>query len=423
LAVLAAEGRLRSDRARSLARLLALASSKCRVLGFRDGGTGNWGCPYTLEITAMKNDYSPSPSLSTSPSPTPARKTRALPGVGAILLLATAVLAFGSAIGDVGPASTAVTTRPPAPVTGVPATADLRVSDVVLAHGVRLRVAEQGAPDGECLVLLHGYPDSWQSWSPIMPLLPDRYRVIAPDLRGHGDSDRPAGGYTTADMARDVIALLDARGVRRAVLVGHSMGSFVAQEIAVQAPERVSALVLEGSAPSLSALAGGEEVGAVIAGLSDPVPADFVREFQLSAIHRPLPDALMDGLLEASAKLPARVFRGVWEGMPRAGAEARLAAIEVPTLLVWGERDAMFGRAAQDQLLGLIRGARLLPYAEVGHSPHWEVPAAFTRDLLAFLAAEPKRAGGPVPNSVGSKRDGSNGVGSKRLGWDTGLDG
>jgi non-heme chloroperoxidase len=282
--------------------------------------------------------------------------------------------------------------------------AALRFADVDLPTGVRLRVAEQGPPGGECVVLLHGYSDSSHSWSLIMPLLPERYFVIAPDLRGHGDSERPAAGYTMSDLARDVIALLDARGVGSAVLVGHSMGSFVAREIALLAPERVRGLVLEGSAPSLAALSGGGELEAAIAALSDPVPSDFVREFQLSAVHRPLPEDFFAGALEASGKLPARVWQGLWEGMPHAGAEVRLAAIRVPTLLVWGDRDAIFGRAAQDELLGLIRGARLLEYDDVGHSPHWETPAVFARDLLAFLAARREATGNSVAS--GSREPG-----------------
>jgi pimeloyl-ACP methyl ester carboxylesterase len=100
----------------------------------------------------------------------------------------------------------------------------------------RLRWAEQGSPDGEPIIMLHGLTDSWQSFSRVLPELPSRYRVLVPDQRGHGGSERPAVGYAPEDFATDVLAFMDAVGVERAALVGHSMGSFVAQAVARPRP-------------------------------------------------------------------------------------------------------------------------------------------------------------------------------------------
>ncbi len=85
--------------------------------------------------------------------------------------------------------------------TGLEAAPTPRFADVTLATGVRLRYAEQGDRGGPAVILLHGYSDSWFSWSRVMPLIPARYHVIAPDQRGHGDSDKPEGGYAMRDMA------------------------------------------------------------------------------------------------------------------------------------------------------------------------------------------------------------------------------
>lgn len=125
-----------------------------------------------------------------------------------------------------------------------------RFSDVTLATGVRIRYAEQGDPGGPAVIFLHGFSDSWFSWSRVLPLIPARYHVIAPDSRGHGGSDKPEGGYAMRDLAGDVLALMDALHLERATIVGHSMGSVVAQQIAVAAPGRVERLVLVGSGPS-----------------------------------------------------------------------------------------------------------------------------------------------------------------------------
>src|SRR5262245_37209789 len=100
---------------------------------------------------------------------------------------------------------------------------------ITLSTGVRLRYVEGGAAGGEATLFLHGYSDSAYSFSRIQPLLPSSVRVIAPDQRGHGDSQRPAGGYAIGDFAEDAVALLDALGIQRATVVGHSMGSLIAQ--------------------------------------------------------------------------------------------------------------------------------------------------------------------------------------------------
>src|SRR5687768_13080157 len=123
-----------------------------------------------------------------------------------------------------------------------------RFADIRLATGIRLHYAEQGPATGTPIILLHGYSDSWFSFSLVLPALSRENRVYALDLRGHGNSDRPASGYRMRDMAADVIAFMDAKGIARATIIGHSMGGFVAQHVALAAPRRVSQLVLIGTA-------------------------------------------------------------------------------------------------------------------------------------------------------------------------------
>ncbi|MFP5356471.1 MAG: alpha/beta fold hydrolase, partial [Gemmatimonadota bacterium] len=122
-----------------------------------------------------------------------------------------------------------------------------RLSRVRLGTGVELEVLERGRADGEPVLFLHGFTDSRFSYERVLAHLPPGIRAIVPSQRGHGDSERPACCYTVTDFASDAMALLDALGVRRATVVGHSMGSFVAQRIAIDFPERVSRLVLVGS--------------------------------------------------------------------------------------------------------------------------------------------------------------------------------
>src|SRR6188474_2747951 len=104
--------------------------------------------------------------------------------------------------------------------------------------------------EGTPVVFVHGWPDSWFSFSRVLPLLPPALRLIALDQRGFGESDHPDSGYTIPDAAADLVAFLDALDIERAVLVGHSYGTFVARCAAIAASERILALTLIGTGAS-----------------------------------------------------------------------------------------------------------------------------------------------------------------------------
>src|SRR5215211_8291514 len=126
----------------------------------------------------------------------------------------------------------------------VPGEGDRRLR---LATGITTVVTERGAPDGEPpVLLLHSWAASRRSFAALLPLLGPRLHAMAADLRGHGDADKPPAGYDVGTLATDVVALLDALGVPRAVLVGASSGGYVAQQVAVSAPDRVAGMVLAG---------------------------------------------------------------------------------------------------------------------------------------------------------------------------------
>ena len=254
-----------------------------------------------------------------------------------------------------------------------------------LSSGVTLEVAEQGR--GPAVLFLHGVTDSWRSFERILPLLPAELRAIVPSQRGHGESDRPADGYDIERLADDAHALLDAAGVERATVVGHSMGSIVAQALAAAHPERVERLVLVGSAtrfdiPEVRELAGAVEQ------LHDAVPPTFAREFQLSTIHRPIPDDFLETVVRECLKAPLRVWQQALAGILRFSADALLPRIDMPTLIVWGDRDGIAPRSEQQRLLQGIRRASLHVFEDTGHATHWERPERFVEQLLAFVRPE-----------------------------------
>src|SRR5207302_5007878 len=133
------------------------------------------------------------------------------------------------------------------------------------------------------LVLLPGPTDSWRSYQPVLDRLPRSMYTVAVSLRGHGDSDKPKTGCRVEDYAVDVVSLLDALGIERAVLAGHSGSCLVARRVALDRAERVAGLVLEASPTTLRGNAGLQEVGrSCVSGLEDPISADVARSFVIS---------------------------------------------------------------------------------------------------------------------------------------------
>ena len=261
---------------------------------------------------------------------------------------------------------------------------EVRFTRVKLGTGVELQVAQRGPVDGEPVLFLHGYTDSWFSFAPVLERLPANVRAIVPTQRGHGDSQRPKCCYRFEDFANDAAALLDALNIPRATVVGHSMGSFVAQRLAIDHPTRVTRLVLIGSGAYLGTKPV-KEFAETLRQLKEPVSREFIREFQAGTAHQPLPPSFLEGAIRETSKLPVWVWRDVMAAMLAGDARQELKRIAAPTLVVWGAHDALFVRADQDELVRAIPNAKLLVYEEAAHSPNWEEPARFTRDLIDFI--------------------------------------
>lgn len=257
---------------------------------------------------------------------------------------------------------------------------------VTLPTGITLRYVEQGDPAGTPVLLLHGFTDSWRSFAPVLQHLPGSLRVVAPSLRGHGDSDRPLSGYEPPDFAGDVIGLMDELGLAEAVIVGHSMGGCIAQRLAIDQPRRVRGLVLMGA---FIALRRNAEVmrlwDSVIERLSDPVDPALAREFQQSTLAQPVPRPFLDMVVSESLKVPAFVWREALRGQLDADAAEELRLIEAPTLVLWGDHDSIGSHGEQWALVQGIARSQLAVYAGAGHALHWEEPRRAAADLVRFV--------------------------------------
>jgi pimeloyl-ACP methyl ester carboxylesterase len=256
---------------------------------------------------------------------------------------------------------------------------------IKLPSGITLNYRVQGDPKGTPIVLLHGAGDSWHSYDLVYPRLPEKYRVYAITLRGHGWSDHPTEGFALTDFAADIRAFLIQLDLHNVVLVGHSLGSFVAQTTAAQDDGRIAKVVLIGSGPGV--FHDPEAVKAILdafGSLKDPVPYTFARDFQASTINSAVPPAFFETMVGEALKAPA----DTWHGLAQASTkpDPTLASrIKVPTLVLWGDKDAVFKREDEDLLVSKLAHPKFIAYPETGHALHWEQPERFASDLLNFI--------------------------------------
>ena len=254
-----------------------------------------------------------------------------------------------------------------------------------LADGVALPFVERGPVRGIAVVFLHGFSDHWRSFAPVLPRLRGDLRAFALTLRGHGGASQPEAGYAIADLADDVLGFLDTQQLDRVVLTGHSLGSAVALELALRAPERVAGLIL---APGFASLTGPaiEELRAAVHGLSDPIDERFVAMVQEQAREPHLPPGLFAAMVEHSLAMPARVWRAVIDAVCDFDVEGELSRVKAPALLIWGARDAFVSRAAQDTLLEGLPRAELVVYRNGSHTPHWDEPVRYAAEVGRFAS-------------------------------------
>jgi pimeloyl-ACP methyl ester carboxylesterase len=269
----------------------------------------------------------------------------------------------------------------------------------VAVRGVRIHVAEAGA--GEPLVLQHGWPQAWWCWRKMIPALAERYRVIVPDLRGHGWSEEPRAGYEKESLAQDLIGLLDALGHERVRLVGHDWGAFAGFLACLRAPERFERFVAMSMVhpwirPNPRRLPTYVYQAIISAPLLGPltvrsVPQFTALMFRAGLARRDAVDpeslALYQSLVSAHYRATVALYRTflVREARPLLGGAYRDRRLTVPTRLIAGDRDPVmsdevltgFTEHADDMAVELIAGS--------GHFLPEEDPEQATKRVLEFF--------------------------------------
>ncbi|MBV9559293.1 MAG: alpha/beta hydrolase [Bradyrhizobium sp.] len=275
------------------------------------------------------------------------------------------------------------------------------------ANGAAFHVARAG--QGKPLLLLHGWPEFWLSWEPVMTRLSGRFTVLAPDLRGFGESDKPDGPYGPEQHAADMLALMDALGVPKAGVIGHDVGGAAMQPLARRAPDRIAGLFLfDFVYPGIGPRMGAPDrlnhiwyqsfhqmpMAPSLVGASRETCRTYIGHFLRGWSHRKA--AFDDDVLEAftdNFMKPGNLEGGF--AHYRASHAGRVAMmkgeapqqppIAVPTCVRWAERDPLFPFAWTDRLGETFSNLDLALLPGVGHFPHREDPDRAAEQIATFF--------------------------------------
>lgn len=258
----------------------------------------------------------------------------------------------------------------------------IRINDINLAY------TDVGT--GPPIVLIHGYPFNRSLWTEQTESLNSKYRVVAPDLRGFGESDSSEGTATMARMAEDVAALMDALAIEQAVIGGLSMGGYVALAFARMFPARVKALVLADTRAQADSEEGKQTrhqqaekaLSEGMAGIADAMLPKLLTPDTVS--KRPeLVKRVRDMMLKTKPGGAAAALLGMAE---RDDQTEFISSIRVPALILVGREDAITPVADSEKMQSQIEGSRLVVIENAGHVSNLEQTEQFNDALLGFLS-------------------------------------
>jgi 3-oxoadipate enol-lactonase len=243
----------------------------------------------------------------------------------------------------------------------------------------------------ETVVLLHGLGSSSDDWELQLPALTPRYRVLAPDLRGHGRSPKPRGRYDLAVMTADLADLLDRLGLPAAHVVGLSLGGALAQGLAAAYPKRVKSLVLVNTFARVrpTGLSGVVRFFRRVAALQFGTPRDLGKPVIDAMFPKPEQAVFRQMGLErfTAYNTDKDVYKAMLAAVVRYDFRPKLSAIRCPCLVVAGDRDRTVPMACKTELRDSIPGARLALIRDSGHATPIDQADEFNRLLTGFLTA------------------------------------
>ncbi|HPH95091.1 MAG TPA: alpha/beta fold hydrolase [Anaerolineaceae bacterium] len=252
----------------------------------------------------------------------------------------------------------------------------------IQVNGLHMNVEESGS--GQPLVLVHGFPLDHTIWKKTAQHLSPYFRVITPDLRGHGASDAPEGIYHMDLLAQDLLGLFDALHLEKAILAGQSMGGYVSLAFACAHPERLSGLgliVTQAAADAPERRAGRyaqaqqvltEGVASLVESMTPKMAVSSTARLATRRVMLKTSPAGVAGALQGMAERPDRT--------------ASLAELRMPALVIAGGADPIIPLERAQEMAALLPDAVLKVIPGVGHMPMLEAPAALARAFIARFA-------------------------------------
>jgi len=300
----------------------------------------------------------------------------------------------------------------------------LETTRISLPTGVTLKVAQGGPADAEAIILLHGFPESHRTWRHIAPALAEEYRVLAPDQRGFGASDKPVGveKYSVHEAVADILALANVYGIERFTLVGHDWGGAVAWTTALKKANRLNRLVIVNAPHPLIFQR------SVIEDPEQRLASQYIRLFRSPMMEKTIEAMGVDAFFDKSfgghvdlAQIPPEERQASIQDWKREGAltamlnwyraselvvpapdeaeprpawtRAPFPSVKVPTLVVWGMQDKALLPIQLDGLNVLADDLEIVRIPDAGHFLTWERPEPVVTAIRAFM----KRGQPPSP--------------------------
>ena len=259
---------------------------------------------------------------------------------------------------------------------------NIRIDDIQMTY------TDEG--EGRPIVLIHGYPFNRSLWTEQITELSSTYRVVAPDLRGFGETDATSGTVTMNRMAQDVALLMDHLQMARATIAGLSMGGYVALAFYKQFASRVRALILADTRPQADteeakktrAQQAEKALAEGMGGIADAMLPKLLTPETVSK-HPDMVKRVRDMMLKTKPEGAAAALHGMAE---RDDHTALLAKITVPTLILVGAEDAITPLADSQTMNQSIKGSRLVVLENAGHVSNLERTEQFNRAVLDFLS-------------------------------------
>ena len=255
------------------------------------------------------------------------------------------------------------------------------------AAGVALHMKTVSSPEVLPVVMVHGYLGGSAQWSDLEAALADRFTLVALDLPGFGRASGHTAPATIAGFAEHVIADLDARGIERCVLVGHSMGGMIAQEVASRIPQRLDRLVLYGTGPLGSMPERFEPLEVSLDRLLQDGVAKTARRIAATWLLRGEEHPGFEALSTIGAQADGEAARIALNAMAKWDGRASLPLLTMPSLIVWGDEDRSYRWRQVEYLWTHLPSASLAVIPGASHAAHVEKPELFRLILEDFLTS------------------------------------